>query len=128
MVDRLPSSGRAEKCHAATSFKRLLSTERPVTSRFGRAFFFQTLQSFGLIDAQAAALLLPAIVGVFRDTEFATGVAHRETVAYSISIVRKCPMISSAVYRFRAIASPFSGQRASRHRRPGLKGEGHRPQ
>ena|SRR5215472_1829944 len=62
---------------------------------------------------------------LFRDPKFPEPSPTASHLPISIPSVRRCPMISSAVYRVRVIASSCSGQRAALHRWPGLQGEGH---
>lgn len=47
-----------------------------------RILLFQALQPFRLIDAQAAVLFPPLIVGLFRDSQLATRVDHAEPFTY----------------------------------------------
>jgi hypothetical protein len=71
---------------------------------------FQALQPFGLIHPQPAVFFLPPVVGLFRDPQLPTGLDHRKPFAQLDFDGCNCPMISSAVYRFRAMPPPFAGR------------------
>ena len=70
VTDAGPTTGRAQKVPLAASDRINLSSVRSDTARRSRSFcFLEPLQFLELCRAHSAILLVPAIIGLFRDAD-----------------------------------------------------------